>query len=168
MHRIRTETIQTSKNAELHGTELLRINRSITIFEAIRDEFNNKLISRKIIGEKIEPLEFELTEVTEKELEYYRLNEIPSFVLKIDGKLLYTSIPDDINFLMSDMLGNHKCAHKNKTCKRLSAASDENGGCQKVRNTSRCIEKYPWITVGYESFNTKVDAFVVIECQKYQ
>ena len=53
-------------------------------------------------------------------------------------------------------------------CQRLTAASDKNGGCGKVRAYSRCIERFDWITLGYETFNTaNNDVFFVGECMNY-
>ena len=43
-----------------------------------------------------------------------------------------------------------------------------NDVCEKVWNLARYIEKYPWITKGYETFNTSVDTFFVAECLHYE
>ena len=54
-------------------------------------------------------------------------------------------------------------------CSRLSAESDEYGGCEKVRDFSSAgIEKYPWIRQGYETFATKYDCFVVTQCDHFR
>ena len=56
-------------------------------------------------------------------------------------------------------------------CYRLSAASDEEGGCAKVRDSypDRCIENYPWIREGYQISNTVPghNVFVVVRCEHF-
>lgn len=110
---------------------------------------------------------FPLIEVTPEMLADYRKKGISSFVLKVEGKLFYSAIPNNISFVSSTILGSHKCAIAGHECHRLSTASDEEGGCEKVRNCSNYIERYPWITTGYETFNTKHDSFVVVNCLHY-
>lgn len=166
------------KNFALEGVETLRVERVTTTFEVVKElhpETNrpSKVVSSQPIDEKVEPLSFPLIEVTPEALADYRKKGVPSFVLKIDGKLYYSAIPDNISFMNSTILGAHQCALTKSGfggygCHRLSAASDENGGCEKVRNRSTYIEKYPWITTGYETFNTKLDSFVVANCLHFE
>lgn len=127
-----------------------------------------KIIALNKLDEIIESLSIDLTEVSLEELATYRKSKIPSFVLKIDGKLYYSSIPEDLNLYPYNIMGKHQCAIVAHECRRLSAASDENGGCEKVRNFSQKIEKYPWITIGYETFNTEHNSFVVLNCLHYE
>lgn len=87
---------------------------------------------------------------------------------KAEKKFYYTRIPKDISFLSSNILGTHQCTIAGSDCRHLYAASDEHGGCAKVRNHSKCIERYPWFTMGYESFNTNYDSFVVVNCLHYE
>lgn len=134
-------------------------------FQADRSPFT--VIAKNALNEIIEDMSFDLSEVSVEELAAYRKTEIPSFVLKVEGKLYYSLIPD-INFYSYDLLGNHQCAVVGHECNRLSAATDENGGCEKVRNFSKEIEKYPWITIGYETFNTAHNSFVVVKCLHYE
>ena len=162
-----------TKNIVLEGVKTLRAEKVTTVFEVVKElhpKTNHpyNLVSKKKIDEKVEPLVFPLTEVTPKSLAAYRKKGIPSFVLKVDGKLYYTEIPDNISFVSSTILGAHQCAVAGHECHRLSAATDENGGCQKVRDRSKIIERYPWITSGYETFNTKHDSFVVANCLHYK
>ena len=100
-------------------------------------------ISKELISENKEPHHFPLREISAKEISKYRKSEVPSFVLKIGSKLYYTEIPN-ISFIGVNLLGLHKCALSGMECRRLSAASDEEGGCAKVRNLSCNIERYPW------------------------
>lgn len=162
-----------TKNIVLEGVKTLRAEKITTTFKVVRElhpKTNQpfKVVSKEQVDEKVEPLNFPLTEVTPEKLANYRKKGVSSFVLKVDGKLYYTAIPDDISFYSSTILGAHQCAVTSHECHRLSAASDEEGGCEKVRNRSNNIERYPWITEGYETFNTKHDSFVVVNCLHYE
>lgn len=169
-----TNEVSTStKNIVLEGVKTLRAEKITTTFKVVRElhpKTNQpfKVVSKEQVDEKVEPLNFPLTEVTPKKLANYRKKGVSSFVLKVNGKLYYTAIPDDISFFSSTILGAHQCAVTSHECHRLSAASDEEGGCEKVRNFSNNIERYPWITEGYETFNTKHDSFVVVNCLHYE
>jgi len=166
------EKTQLIKKATLDGTKFLRVERVISTFEMISesnsDGSHSRAATKQLIEEKVENLEFALTEITTEELKEYRINKVPSFLLKVDGKLYYSKMPEDINLFSCNLLGDHLCSHGNVTCKRLSAASDQDGGCAKVRSRSTKIEKYPWITTGYETFNTEHDSFIVIHCKHYK
>lgn len=167
------EVSKVTKNIVLEGVETLRAERFTTTFKVVRElhpktNLPVRVVSKEQIDEKVEPLNFPLTEVRPEELADYRKKGVPSFVLKVDGKLYYTAIPDNISFVSSNILGAHLCAVAGHECHRLSAASDEEGGCGKVRNRSNYIERYPWITTGYETFNTKHDSFVVVNCLHYE
>ena len=112
----------------------------------------------------------ELVETTPQKLAIIRHSEVPSFVLKKDGKLYYSKVPSNFNFI-SEIGGLHLCSLSRYECSRLSAASDEDGGCQKVRDYGKAkrIENYPWIIEGYEVFNASHDdCFVVIKCLHYE
>ncbi len=168
-----TEVTKTTKNIVLEGVETLRAEIFTTTFEVISElhpKTNQpfKVVSKKQIDEKVEPLSFPLIEVSPEALADYRKKGVSSFVLKVDGKLYYSAIPDNISFMSSAILGAHQCAVAGHECHRLSAASDEEGGCEKVRNRSNYIERYPWITTGYETFNTKHDSFIVVNCLHYE
>ena len=128
-----------------------------------------KLLSKKQISSETETLVFQLNEVNESEISKFREMGIPSIVLKLNGTLYHSEIPENVPLLSVDLFGTpHMCALPDHVCSRLSAASDENGGCEKVRNKSRWIEKYPWIISGYETFNTKNDVFFVVKCSHYE
>ena len=128
------------------------------------------IINKKLISSETKQLRFPLKQVTVEELIAARIAKVPSFVLKEEGKYYYTVIEPGIGFLPSTLLGPdtyHLCAQVGKECKRLSSASDELGGCKKVREKSTGIERYPWITVGYETFCTDHDSFVVSCCEHF-
>jgi|GEM_PF-5667497 hypothetical protein len=166
------EVSEVTKNIVLEGVKTLRAEKFTTTFEVVRELHPKtdppfKVVSKKQIDKKVEPLCFPLIEVTPEMLADYRKKGISSFVLKVEGKLFYSAIPNNISFVSSTILGSHKCAVAGHECHRLSTASDEEGGCEKVRNCSNYIERYPWITTGYETFNTKHDSFVVVNCLHY-
>ncbi|MCI8411872.1 MAG: hypothetical protein HFJ40_05530 [Clostridia bacterium] len=104
---------------------------------------------------------FILKEVNSKELEKYRLEGKPGFVLKQSGKYFYSEIEKDMPIMSFKLLGDHICVTP-CVCKHISS------DCQKVIEGSSNIERYNWITKGYETFNTAADCFVVISCNQYE
>lgn len=156
------KTTVTTKTV-LEGVETLRADILITTFEVITNRAL-KVVSKRQIDAKVEHLSFPLIEVEPETLTDYRRKRVPSFVLKVNGKFFYSKIQSDINLVSSTILGAHRCASIDSVCNRLSAATDEEGGCEKVRDSSNHIERYPWITMGYETFNTKYDTFLVVQC----
>ena len=128
-----------------------------------------KFVERRKLDEQVEAKTFPLREVSLEELSELRKTKKPSFVLKEDGRYYYAEISPFMTFIASSFLGEHKCAAAGKVCNRLAAAQDEQGGCAKVRARSTHIEKYPFITKGYETFGTEGrDTFVVLECQHHE
>lgn len=126
------------------------------------------IVSSVLISKEQEMCFFKLEEVDSKEIKRYREGKTPSLIVKFDGKLYYGAIPFNLDLMATKLLGSsHLCSLPNHECKRLSAASDTDGGCAKVRNLATYIEKYPWIKRGYETFNTKQDCFVVSSCTHY-
>ena len=119
---------------------------------------------RKCLSDVCEPQVFELEEAMPETLKLCRENEIPYFVLKKDKKIFYTVLPSKVRILPSGALMGHHCS----SCHHLSAASDANGGCAKVREFSLGIEKYPWIVKGYETVGTSGDVFIVQRCENYE
>ena len=169
------EEIKTTKRFVLEGVEKLSVEKVTTTYEIVTklENSNNRRqvtnLCRLKLDEKVEKLKtFHLTEISVTTLNKYRKKGIPSFLLKIDGKLYHTEIPETLSFENAKLLGAHRCALVWHECQRLLATSDENGGCKKVRDRVKRIERYPWITVGYETFNTKHDCFIVIECSHYE
>lgn len=112
---------------------------------------------------------YQFREITVEELKSLRKTKTPSFVYKEYERYFYCEIPYDKSFLATNELGNHMCSCQAiGCCERLSAASDKDGGCAKVRGYSIGIEKYPYIQTGYETFNTSNDVFVVLSCQNFK
>ena len=157
--------------ASLEGTHSLRIDRGTILFSVkkiidpdIRHTFRTD--SKREVTRKFTSEHFQLAEVSRDQLLAYRKSGIPSFVLKTNGKLFWAKVPENLP-IKKTPLGTHLCIHLKNECKRLSIMSDDNGGCAKVRDRIKHIENYPWITEGYESFNTITDVFVVLKCEHY-
>lgn len=160
-------------NIYLDNEKVLHLEKITEVIEQLQkmDKNNEKVIaviSKKILDRKVENMCFNLIEVTADMIANYRKKGIPSIVVKIDGTLYHSEIPNNISFLTSNLLGTHQCSSMKDGCRRLSAASDEKGGCEKVRNKSTYIERYPWIITGFETFNTRLNSFVVINCLHFE
>lgn len=106
---------------------------------------------------------FKLREIPVSKLDVLRAQKIPCFILKDNGKYFYTVVPNDLK-LIGTLKVEHRCAPRTAICKRMSTLPDCDGGCRKVRASSKHIEDYPWITAGYETVNTQIECFVVINC----
>ena len=128
-----------------------------------------------------EEIDYPLRQVTTEEIATLRMSDEPGFILKIEGKYLYASIPKTLNCSSSKMLGKYLCA----TCQRFSSKPDCAGGCVKVRDSdfneyrmlgfseddayelSKRLEKYSFISEGYETFNTSTESLVITKCAHY-
>ena len=146
------------KNPSLRGTSVGKI-LVLTLMDV-------SLEGDRIIGRKFQ--DFILKQVTKDKLSKIRDEGIPSFVLKHDGKLYWTQIPKNTNLVGSTMFGKHQCASTFCTCEKMSAASEEEGGCEKVRKFGKGIEILDFIEQGYETFGTNCDACVVGKCNNYK
>lgn len=169
---LKTVTRKSHQNANFKYDEkdkLISVERTTIVYEItveIETKTKKKLrdISRKQVDQYTKEQSFQLVPITTEKLAEKRKLQIPSMVLKEGDQLYYAEIPKNLDMYSAQILGEHKCA---RPCKRLSAASDENGGCAKVRDSSTCIERYPWIILGYETFATTHDVFVVACCDHY-
>ena len=161
----------TYSDISLNETSSLIVKRTISTYRITRltERFYHysSYIKRDLLGSKSKILVFPLVPTNREELLKYRRLKIPSIILKKDGVLYYGRIPNNLTFPEVEFIGEHLCAKPAHECTRLSAASNEYGGCAKVRNRSRGIEYYRWITDGFETFGTQKDAFIVINCQHY-
>lgn len=127
---------------------------------------------------------YNLKEVSQDELLEKRASGKPGFVLKVKNRLFYTPLPKNLTFTSSANDQIHLCSQFGSECCHLSCKSDDDGGCRKVRERaieffknpkhyervlkySKRIEKYAFITKGYETFNTSYNLFIVIECNNY-
>lgn len=122
------------------------------------------------IDYKVNGVSYSLQMRTQKEVSQMRKENIPLLIVKKDG-ILYAGYVKDIK--PSTPTG-HLCAKGQSCCARLTAKSDEEGGCKKVRQKSKGIERCPFITDGYEITGTKIiltvpgfDCLVVQKCKNY-
>lgn len=119
------------------------------------------------VTRKNEMVEFPLTEVSVDAIQELRDSGNPVFLYKENNKLYYTELPAKIHY---DVLlaGEHQCASATSDCRRLSAETDERGGCKKVRDRHLKLENYPFIKKGYQVFNTSNNCLVVLECKNFE
>ena len=106
------ESYSSYNNITLNGKKI-KADKITSIF-AVKRKINSnnrpKVISKDLVDEIVEPVYFELTEVTKEDLANLRRKKVPSFVFKMDGKFYYTAIPNEMNLVSSGILGRHKCA----------------------------------------------------------
>ena len=143
------------------------ITRSYDVFY-IKDATTGKWEKNRTLKEckeKVKEYKFKLVDKTE--LAELRKSKKPILIVKENDKYYYTKIHYKMSFLGS-LNVEHKCAPRDGVCKRLTPASDECGGCAKVRDANPHIENYDWITKAYEVVNVKNEAFVVIECEHHE
>ena len=123
---------------------------------------------------------YPFTEVSRKELIQLRLGKRPGCVYKKYGKLYYAAIPKKLTFVGKTIaIGKHLCGvNCSMVCKGCPRTSDltvsyqeKNGKkfAQAVLDSWR-IEKYPFVSEGFEAFNMSgtSDAFIVMECTNYR
>lgn len=166
------ETIKKFETLTRLGYELkdlkLVVSKIVSSYENIFEVTptgKEKFLSRiKTSEERIPTCSFQLKEISPAKLKEKRDNKVPSFVLKQDGVLYYTEIKRSFNLVGTTLIGEHTCSR----CNRLSALPDEKGGCEKVRKYATGIERFPWVTKGYETFGTRTDCFVVVKCEKFE
>lgn len=136
------------------------------LIQAAKSTNNEEVV--RILEKNIAKIPNDLQAVSKEELLLIRKEGIPIFILKVGKQQFYTKIHTRFN--TSGILGNvHQCNLNTVTCARVSAAPDENGGCQKVRDIgkSKRIEKYDFILLGYEFANVKNDCLVVGVCKHF-
>ena len=141
----------------------------------------------RVLTSSVKQKDYLLNEVTEEELLSLRKSRKPGFVLKDGDTYLFSEIPKYFSFMSFRDMGEHLCGSSRYGCSRLKACEDCDGGCAKVRDlvteaytavqmksfndaieASKRIEKYPFITKGYESFNTSHDCMTVLSCQQFE
>ena len=126
-------------------------------------------------------LEYDFREIDEETLLSYRMSEKTGIVMKEGEKLFFSESDKNAKTLVRDIP--HMCGKVGCECKRLSAASDENGGCAKVRDASltlsernnkiatkrsKRIEKYPFVECGFEMINNEDGFLVIAKCSNYE
>lgn len=101
------------------------------------------------------------------------------FIIRSDDKYAISVIPKEISFTSI------ACSHLCNSCARCYASADNEHGCAKVLDrhfealpghyslknaiiSSARLEKYPFITTGFETFGSQgSDVFVVLECKHF-
>lgn len=129
---------------------------------------------------KVQIVDFEVINfkpITREEIIKKRVNKEVGVVMVVDGETYFASVSEKVRLetLLEAKL--HKCG----CCKRLSAKSDECGGCEKIRDypigeeenirtiqNKMRIEKYPFITEGFDAVNTYKRETIVLECEHFQ
>ena len=153
----------------LNSRKSLVVMRETDLYEIIRDV--NAATKRSYIYQKtfVSSTKECIKEVPLREIQVEKIKPLrksgkPGIVIKDNGKYYYAEIDPEIKMVPEDMLGPHMCA---QLCHRLSPASDEKGGCAKVRGHSFFIERFDFIKLGYETFNVPTESFIVSKCSNY-
>lgn len=107
---------------------------------------------------------YKLVKISVEDLAQKRKSKIAGLIFKINDAYFFTEIPSTMHFFSFDGCGKHLCAD----CGRLSALSDAEGGCRKVRDARKRIERYTFVSFGYETFGTVQDVFVVFACNNFR
>ena len=137
-----------------------------------RGSMGNPKLTEKILvsEEKIEHY-LNFKEVSKEELLKIRTNSYsaipkqPGFILKENGVFYYTPIPSRLHFSEDFCKGRiHLCCD----CARMHALPFDKGGCNKALDRKLRIDKYSFISDGYEIFGTTNNAMPVFKCQYFQ
>ena len=128
-------------------------------------------------------VKYEFQEVTLKELLRYRRSGVPGVVYKEGNSLFYADFQAGTENCFAGAVCNHVCGKAGSECKHLSTASDEKGGCAKVRDVfipsfhhmnaisiaqGKMLEKYDFIENGIEIFNSPHFLLNVTRCRRYE
>lgn len=169
--RSRNETTVEVRNIQINSSEITgeRVTTTYRLTEQLVQLPNGKYAwgekSRTVTSSKVEQFDYKLIKTTPAELKRKKAELKPILIVKLEGHYFYSFIENPSNFVS---LGKHCCADFSRTCSRLSALSDKEGGCAKVRDigSEKDITKYPFIVKGLQTFNCPGDynRFVVIEC----
>lgn len=135
--------------------------KKVLVENPITHRFHEETVT--VSSEEKEVRVFPLREISREEIFILYESGVPGFVLKEHGKFYYAEIKRNTK-IESSMLGKHLCAN----CQHLSSASDEEGGCIKVRSLSKGIERFDFISFGFETFNTRSDSFIVFSCSNFE
>ena len=119
------------------------------------------------------PVEIPLNEVSFKDVKNLRMLERAhklkkSYLLFVEyPKFFVAQIPKNMSFLVT---GIYNDIHLCRNCKHMCARPTAKGGCQKVIDTHKCLERYPFITIGYQEIGSGSSDKVlcVCECSKHE
>ena len=162
-------------------SEICSLNGTISL------HYEKKTFKKGRDGKKelanIEVKDFPFKMASEKELMRMRISGKKLFILYKRGCRFYAEIPD-ISFGAFSNIAKTECIYESHCCDRLLPMPTEQGGCDKVydlpleryisKNYSfsellqiaKRIDKYPFITEGYETCNIPAPVFVVLKCSK--
>lgn len=131
---------------------------------------------------KVEKKDFPFQLASEGELMEMRVSGKKLFILYKKGYRFYTEIPE-ISFGAFVSVGKNLCSFGNGCCKYLLPMPTSCGGCDKVYDLplskylghgytaaeqfefGKRIDKYSFITAGFEVCNIAIPVFVVFECK---
>ena len=161
--------VNSSKLALLDGGNTL----SYQVYRKTLEE--KKSTSQLIVEDK-----YFLNPCTENQLLALRSQNIPTFILKLDGQLFYAFVRYDF-FITNHFIFSTK--HQCDGCKRCYAKPFKKGGCSKVlarkantlnvsnpivlKSMSR-IERFSFILDGYETIGIQRESFYVANCQYFK
>lgn len=134
---------------------------------------------------------YPLKPVTKEDLQKFRKTEDVGFLFRYNQNLFLATLSKSVPALFSNQYNRHLCSY----CRHCSAASDEKGGCQKVRDAPEAVsylsdfynkrevespllanqqrkmlENYPFISLGYQTIHLcdKKMCFAVLQCVNYE
>ena len=151
-------------------TLTLKATKTVSKYDimiSIAFDGTERTVSKTLIDKASEDVSFKLEQTNRADLLEYRKNRESCLVYKVQKDVYYCKIPPEMTFFPQESFGKHVCSLLKDVCFRLSAKSDDEGGCAKVRNRARGIEYYSWITKGFETFGTHKNVFIVCACKHY-
>lgn len=155
----------------LNGTISLHYEKRVYSFENHR---------RKLVN--VEKKDFPFQIASEEELMKMRIDGKKLFILYKKGFRFYAEIPE-ISFGAFSSIGKTVCTFGNECCQHLLPIPTNLGGCDKVYDLplgrylaldytfkelfefGKRIDKYPFITEGFETCNIPIPVFVVLKCK---
>ena len=164
------ETITSYKNfrfSRLPNSDNYTLN-----FDAVDTEYvvskSSYGITKTPIASNTQGYSIELNKIMPNDIPTLRKSGKPVFICKELNQYWYCELPSRSLIISATKFGvEHKCALMDHECNRLSAASDEDGGCLKVRNRVLNLARYPFVTRGFQTYNLVEDCCVIVECCNY-
>ena len=121
------------------------------------------------------PIEIPLNEVSFGDVKKLRMLERAhklkkSYLLFVEyPQYFLAQIPNNMSFLVT---GIYDDIHLCRNCKHMCARPSSKGGCQKVFDSHKCLEQYPFITIGYQEIRSSGlpsdKVLCVCECSRHE
>lgn len=121
-----------------------------------------------------EPIQIPLKEISVETLEKIRRLQksrqlkTPLFLFKEYGKYYVAQIKEKMSFITTQIFDDtHLC----KNCCHLSALPVEKGGCRKVYDQRKMLEKYTFIDIGYQTLELNASSMEILsicKCENYE